>query len=86
MRVLLEDGPMAQCWVQLPDDLPDVVLPSQGGGQYRRLGDSDAYAWVPDAEIEPADHASPHASSHDGSHDTEHIRPAPGPSSTVKPE
>jgi hypothetical protein len=82
MRVYLEDGPMAQSWVQLPDALPDVLMPSQGGGQYRRLGDSDGYGWVPDADIEPADHAS----SHDSSHDTEHIRPAAPPSSTVKPE
>jgi hypothetical protein len=69
---------MAQNWVQLPDPLPDVILPPQGGGAYARVGDSVLYEWQPDHDVQPVDQGKQFE-------DVEHIRPTAGPDRTVKP-
>ncbi len=77
MDVLLEGGPRHQHHVSLPEPLPDVLV--EDTGEYVRMGDSAAYAWVGTGDLGKGYEAL-------SDPDVEHIRPAPAPTRTCTPE
>ena len=95
-EALLEGGPRDQHWVWLPHPLPDVLV--EDTGEYVRMGDSGAYAWVGTGDLGKgytAQGYGEYCAEHDDemqdhqhvehSEDVEHIRPAPAPTRTHVP-
>lgn len=90
MDVLLEGGPRHQHHVRLPEPLPDVLV--EDDGEYVRLGDAGAYAWVPyggparrwcvacDMPVSVCEQE------HSSDSNVEHIRPVAPPARTHAPE
>ncbi len=80
--VLLEGGPRHQHHVRLPEPLPDVLV--EDTGEYVRMGDSEAYAWVGQGDL-GAGYAALREEPDNADPDVEHVRPAAPPARTHAP-